>query len=404
MNQSEAVYGISGSFDPFTLGHQWLVEQGRKMGRVVILVGVNASKKGVTNMAVRIGNIYQVMEELGWTDVVVEGVPYGYVAEEARQYGVTHLLRGIRNVADYGYELDLHRLNTELVEGVPSVFLIPPKDLDLVSSSLIRSLVGSGLGWHHKVKQHVPPSVYVTIRESYLREKWHAVWEQLNEGHPFAPHGLHRTFDRIKSAYGDPARAYHNLDHLVHALTELDAWYALTGLVVTEREMATLRAAMFMHDFVYQSGQQISDEAASALIWENEIYPAMQGTDQGLMNQVSRLIQGTEHVGQPIVHSRLTPLYMEVLIGADLSILGKSPSDYLQYTQAIRQEYAMYDEDAFTRGRLKVVSFLLDKAKKGMLFKDEYFAKQYSKQAVTNLAKEENHLNLLIGGFLCGSV
>lgn len=82
-----------------------------------------------------------------------------YLIDYAQQIGATHILRGIRSESDYEYERTMRNINGDLDSGICTVFLMPPRDIAEVSSSMVKGLVGPK-GWQRVAKKYVPRPVY----------------------------------------------------------------------------------------------------------------------------------------------------------------------------------------------------------------------------------------------------
>src|SRR5207249_9926930 len=82
-----------------------------------------------------------------------------YLMEFAQSVGATHILRGIRTESDYEYERTMRYINGDLDPGIVSVFLMPPRDIAEVSSSMVKGLVVPN-GWQKVVQKFVPEPVY----------------------------------------------------------------------------------------------------------------------------------------------------------------------------------------------------------------------------------------------------
>ncbi len=82
-----------------------------------------------------------------------------YLIDFANSLGATHVLRGIRTESDYEYERTMRHINGDLDRKICTVFLMPPRDIAEVSSSMVKGLVGPA-GWRAVVKKYVPSPVY----------------------------------------------------------------------------------------------------------------------------------------------------------------------------------------------------------------------------------------------------
>ena len=151
-----AVY--AGSFDPLTLGHLWMIEQGRRLfDELVVAIGINPDKKYLFTLDERLDILRQVTG--GFANVRVASFENLFLVHYARQVEASFILRGIRNEQDYGYERGMRYVNAEFDESIQTVFLVPPRDLVEVSSSFVKGLVGPR-GWQDVVRKYVPEPVY----------------------------------------------------------------------------------------------------------------------------------------------------------------------------------------------------------------------------------------------------
>ena len=151
-----AVY--AGSFDPLTLGHLWMVEQGRRLfDELVVAIGINPDKKYLFSLDERLDTLREVTS--GFPNVRVASFENLFLVHYARQVEATFILRGIRNEQDYGYERGMRYVNAEFDDSIQTVFLVPPRDLVEVSSSFVKGLVGPR-GWQDVVRKYVPEPVY----------------------------------------------------------------------------------------------------------------------------------------------------------------------------------------------------------------------------------------------------
>lgn len=128
---------------------------------LVVVLAVNPDKKGFLPMEVRRELLQQMAVSLPG-NVRVEVVPQGFLVDFASRTGATHLLRGIRNTIDFEYEKAMARMNARLQPEIQTVFLMPPSELEEISSSMVRGFVGLP-GWERWVKVCVPACVFESI-------------------------------------------------------------------------------------------------------------------------------------------------------------------------------------------------------------------------------------------------
>ena len=89
-----------------------------------------------------------------------------YLINYAQEIGATHILRGIRSESDYEFERTMRNINGDFDPGICTVFLMPPRDIAEVSSSMIKGLIGPK-GWQRVVRKYVPQPVYQHILRTH---------------------------------------------------------------------------------------------------------------------------------------------------------------------------------------------------------------------------------------------
>ena len=148
----------AGSFDPLTIGHLWMIEEGARLFEsLIVAVGVNPDKKQTFSVEERLAMLRESCRP--FRNVSVASFSNLYLIDYARSAGVTHILRGIRSAADYEFERTMRNINGDLDRKICTVFLMPPRDIAEVSSSMVKGLIGP-TGWRNTVKKYVPPPVY----------------------------------------------------------------------------------------------------------------------------------------------------------------------------------------------------------------------------------------------------
>lgn len=130
---------------------------------LVVVLAVNPDKNGFLPMEVRKELLEQMAAEFPG-NVRVEVVPQGFLVDFASRIGATYLLRGIRNTIDFEYEKSMARMNARFQPEIQTVFLMPPSELEEISSSIVRGFVGLP-GWERWVKACVPECVFEAISE-----------------------------------------------------------------------------------------------------------------------------------------------------------------------------------------------------------------------------------------------
>lgn len=132
-----AVY--PGSFDPITLGHLDVLKDGAHMfDKVIITVSNNISKHALLSVEERKELIRQSVADI--PNVEVDSFD-GLTVEYAKKIGATILLRGLRAVSDFEYEMQLSQTNRSLSEDIKTVFLITRPEYNFISSSSVKEIL-----------------------------------------------------------------------------------------------------------------------------------------------------------------------------------------------------------------------------------------------------------------------
>ncbi|MBE6174590.1 MAG: pantetheine-phosphate adenylyltransferase [Rikenellaceae bacterium] len=138
----ERVALFAGSFDPFTRGHEALVEEAlRLFDRVVIGVGANIAKRGLLTVEQRM----RLIDDLYRDNDRVEVAAYDTLTTDfARKVGATALVRGVRNTLDFEFERTMEATNRHLAPELTTVLLVAPAEYGHISSSVVRELLSFG--------------------------------------------------------------------------------------------------------------------------------------------------------------------------------------------------------------------------------------------------------------------
>lgn len=153
-----------GSFDPVTLGHLDIILRASKLvDKLIIGVLVNGAKSPMFSMEERVELIRRVTAHL--PNVEVEAYD-GLLVEFARQKGAGILVRGLRAVTDFEYELQIAQTNHKLNPLVETVFLTTSVEYSYVSSSIVREVASYG----GDISQFVPECIVEDIYQKAGRK------------------------------------------------------------------------------------------------------------------------------------------------------------------------------------------------------------------------------------------
>ena len=134
--QKRAIY--PGTFDPITNGHLDIVTRATSMfDHVILAIAASPSKKPMFTLEERVELAQQATAHLGNVEVL------GFsdlMANFARDNQANILIRGLRAVADFEYEMQLAHMNRHLMPQLESVFLMPSKEWSFISSSLVKEV------------------------------------------------------------------------------------------------------------------------------------------------------------------------------------------------------------------------------------------------------------------------
>jgi pantetheine-phosphate adenylyltransferase len=150
-----------GSFDPVTNGHIDLIKRSAALfNKVVVGVGISTEKRPLFSVEERVKMLKEVAKEF---DHVSVSSFSGLLVDYALEINASVIVRGIRAVSDYEYELQMALMNRKLSSKVETVFMMPAERYSFLSSRLVKeiSLLGGS------VKGLVPPKVEARLTAKY---------------------------------------------------------------------------------------------------------------------------------------------------------------------------------------------------------------------------------------------
>jgi pantetheine-phosphate adenylyltransferase len=157
LKKVKAIY--PGSFDPPTNGHLDLIARGSKIfDELVVAILRNAEKTPLFSVAERRLMLENLTSE--FKNVSVETFD-GLTVDYAMRVEATAILRGIRAISDYEYELQMALMNRKLQPELETVFMMPAEQYSYISSRLVREVAQLG----GSIKDLVPEMVEQRVRE-----------------------------------------------------------------------------------------------------------------------------------------------------------------------------------------------------------------------------------------------
>ncbi len=198
-----------------------------------------------------------------------------------------------------------------------------------------------------------------------LRRQWH----DLLSGWAVDPALADQTFEEVRAHYAGPGRFYHKLDHVQSVLQTVESLGSYT------RNQNAVKLAAWLHDVIYDSRASDNEECSAdfAERWCEKL-----SIPEGRL--VAALIRKTK------THDADEDADAQVLIDADLAILGASESAYRVYAEQIRQEYAWVPEPEYRMGRRQILERFLTKPR------IYHFLSHLEAAARRNVAAEIAHL------------
>ena len=174
-----------------------------------------------------------------------------------------------------------------------------------------------------------------------LAQHWQSYWGDRSDRQP----EVNRVFELLVTAYTQPNRHYHNLNHIDRLLTTVAQFNHQL------QDPITVELAVWFHDYIYNS--QASDNEAQSAKAARVLLISI-GESTAIIDRVQQLILATQ--GHQIDANDVD---MCIFLDADLAILGADPVAYQAYQQAIRQEYSWVSDSAYQIGRIQFLESFL---------------------------------------------
>ena len=162
-----AVY--AGSFDPPTNGHLWMIEQGlRLFDHLYVAIGSNPAKTYTFSVDERLQMLRDSLPSC--ERLTISHFNNRYLVNYARAVDAQYILRGIRSPNDYEYERGMRHINADMAPEIITSFLMPPRDIAELSSSMIKGLIGPE-GWEDMDRRYVPEVVFNQLEKKCSGKK-----------------------------------------------------------------------------------------------------------------------------------------------------------------------------------------------------------------------------------------
>lgn len=150
-----------GSFDPITNGHIDVIERSAKMfDKVYVVIGINSKKNSLFTQEDRISMVQQSLAHVPSVEVAFHD---GLIVDYAVSVGATAIIRGLRSVTDFEYEMQIALMNRKMQPELQTVFLMPHEKYTYLNSSIIREIAR----YKQNVSEFVPKVVEQKLKEKF---------------------------------------------------------------------------------------------------------------------------------------------------------------------------------------------------------------------------------------------
>ncbi|KST63879.1 HD domain-containing protein [Mastigocoleus testarum] len=179
------------------------------------------------------------------------------------------------------------------------------------------------------------------------------------------------TFALIAKEYSQTGRYYHDLQHIFHVLETIKILENLTN------QLTSVELAAWFHDVVYDSKAQDNEEKSA--MYATNLMKSLE-IDSNTIANVNSLILSTK-----LHQADINDIDSQILLDADLAILGSPVQQYLTYAKNVRQEYAWVSDRDYQNGRRRFLEQFLQR--KRIYYTDAMFEK-LEQSARSNLTAE----------------
>jgi pantetheine-phosphate adenylyltransferase len=150
-----------GSFDPITYGHLDIITRGAKVfDELYVVVLNNSSKKPLFTVEERIELIKEVTKDIA--NVKVDSFK-GLLVDYAKSVNANAIIRGLRAVSDFEYEMQITSMNKVLNENIETLFMMTNNQYSFLSSSIVKEVAK----YNGNISELVPPIVEKALKEKF---------------------------------------------------------------------------------------------------------------------------------------------------------------------------------------------------------------------------------------------
>jgi pantetheine-phosphate adenylyltransferase len=152
-----------GTFDPITNGHTDLITRSLQVfDKVIVAIALNPSKHPLFDLTERVEMVKLTTKNVSHVDVE----PFsGLLVEYVKQRGARAVIRGLRAISDFEYELQMALINRKLDQGFETVFFMPSEEYSYLTSSIVKEVASLG----GALDDFVHPEVAMRLRDRFRR-------------------------------------------------------------------------------------------------------------------------------------------------------------------------------------------------------------------------------------------
>ena len=159
MKKTVAIY--PGTFDPVTNGHIDIIKRALKLfNKLIVAVAHNPQKTPMFTQEERVSFIRKATR--GWKNLEIDSFD-DLLINYARKKGANVIIRGLRAISDFDFELQMGLMNRTLDKSLETIFMIPSEEYSFLSSKIIKEIAS----FNGEIEDHVPSSVAKGLKKKF---------------------------------------------------------------------------------------------------------------------------------------------------------------------------------------------------------------------------------------------
>jgi len=156
-----------GTFDPITYGHVDIIERASRLfDKIIITVARNPAKTPLFTADERVQLIKKSITTIKNKSSFTVDTFDGLIVKYAKKQGASAIIRGLRAISDFEYELQMALMNRRLQQDMTTVFLMPHENYTYLNSTIVKEVAGLG----GDISNFVPPSVEEKLKEKFTKK------------------------------------------------------------------------------------------------------------------------------------------------------------------------------------------------------------------------------------------